>query len=148
MLASAHSDDSPPLNESLTNLMCSDLSQRANHPLEQLRCLHGSLFDIKCANESCTWTQRGNYDDPFCEQLAEASQDAPPGESLPLLDPYHRVKHIPEEELPKCPECKAGLQRPGVVWFGEGLDTDMLNSIDQWLVKGGVVSIPVKYWTL
>lgn len=85
--------------------------------------------------------QRGNYDDPFCEALAEASQDPPPGESLPLLDPYHRVRHIPEDELPKCPECKTGLQRPGVVWFGEALDKDMIGKVDLWIASGKVVSL-------
>lgn len=115
-----------------------NLSQRADHPPEQLRTLHGSLFDIKCSNESCTWIQRGNFDDPFCSVLAPASEDAPPGETLPLLDPYHRIKHISEEELPTCPQCQTGLQRPGVVWFGEQLDFDMISEIRTWLFTGGV----------
>lgn len=119
------------------NFMClsqnvDNLSQRADHPLDQLKTLHGSLFDIKCINEDCNWIQRGNTDDPFCPVLAEASQDVPPGEILPLLDPYHRIRHIEADELPKCPSCKTGLQRPGVVWFGEALDQTMLMDIKAW----------------
>ncbi|KAJ6787377.1 hypothetical protein PWT90_06305 [Aphanocladium album] len=115
-----------------------NLSQRAGYPLQQLHALHGSLFNIKCSNETCQWTQFGNYDDPFCESLIEASKDAPPGEKLPLLDPYHRIRHIPEEELPKCPQCHVGLQRPAVVWFGEQLDRAMVWKIDSWLKEDKV----------
>ncbi|TQV97401.1 Sir2 family protein [Cordyceps javanica] len=131
------------LGKANPNVLClsqnvDNLSQRAGYPLHQLHTLHGSLFNIKCSNEACGWTQFGNYDDPFCEALIEASRDAPPGQKLPLLDPYHRIKHVPEEELPKCPECNTGLQRPGVVWFGEQLDPTMLWSIDTWLQEDKV----------
>lgn len=115
-----------------------DLSERAQHPPEKLLKLHGSLFDIKC--NSCDWIQRGNYDDPFCPALAPASEDPAPGETLALLDPYHRIKHVSEEDLPKCPQCKKGLQRPGVVWFGEGLDSTILQDADAFLMKGRLVS--------
>ncbi|KAG6010903.1 hypothetical protein E4U21_002573 [Claviceps maximensis] len=110
-----------------------NLSQRADHPPAQLCTLHGSLFDIKCTTEDCDWVERGNLDDPFCPALAAASEDPPEGKPLPLLDPYHRIKHVSEEDLPKCPKCKTGLQRPGVVWFGEDLDSDMLDRINHWI---------------
>ena len=119
-----------------------DLSHRAEHPPEQLCTLHGSLFDIKCSNEDCEWIQRGNFDDPFCPSLAPASEDPPRGEPLPLLDPYHRIKHVPEEDLPKCPQCQSGLQRPGVVWFGEALDENMMEGINDWITKGKIVRFP------
>ncbi|KHN99090.1 NAD-dependent histone deacetylase, silent information regulator Sir2 [Metarhizium album ARSEF 1941] len=112
-----------------------NLSQRANHPTEQLCALHGSLFDVKCTTEGCGWVQRNNFDDPFCPSLKAGSEDPPPGESLPLLDPYHRIKHVPEEELPKCPKCQTGIQRPGVVWFGEELDENMMEHINGWITK-------------
>ncbi|KAK0385213.1 hypothetical protein NLU13_7690 [Sarocladium strictum] len=115
-----------------------NLSQRAGHPPEQLRTLHGSLFDIKCSNDDCRWVQRENYDDPFCPALAPASEDPPEGEQLPLLNPYHRIRHIPEDELPKCPSCQRGLQRPGVVWFGEALDEDMIIGVQNWMYKGPI----------
>ncbi len=35
-------------------------------------------------------------------------------------------RRVPLPELPRCPECKA-LLRPGVVWFGEALDHDILD---------------------
>lgn len=65
------------------------------------------------------------------------------GEPLPLLDPYHRIKHVAEEELPRCPQCHEGIQRPGVVWFGEELDMEMMSSISEWITKDKIVSGPV-----
>ncbi|KAK2613063.1 hypothetical protein QQS21_000993 [Conoideocrella luteorostrata] len=123
-----------------TNFLCltqnvDDLSQRAGHPADQLCTLHGSLFDIKCTTERCGWIQRGNFDDPFCPALAPASEDPPIGEPLPLLDPYHRIKHVSEEDLPRCPQCQTGLQRPGVVWFNESLDGTMINRINDWITE-------------
>lgn len=56
-----------------------------------------------------------------------------------MLDPYHRIKHVAVEELPKCPKCKTGLQRPGVVWFGEELDEGMIERINDWITKDKIV---------
>ena len=110
------------------------LSPRAGHPLEQLRLLHGSLFDIKCFNQQCDYIEHGNYADPFFPAIAAASHDVEPGKTLPLLDPLNEeVAKVAESEIPKCPKCKTGLLRPGVVWFNEMLDTQMLNEIDDWI---------------
>ncbi|KAK4453996.1 NAD-dependent protein deacylase [Podospora aff. communis PSN243] len=109
------------------------LHPRANHPEEQLRLLHGSLFDVKCSYEPCGWIQRENYDDPFCPALAAAAVDVNPGETLPLLDPSKELADIPREEIPPCPQCDKGFQRPGVVWFGEGLDEEMLTDVEKWI---------------
>lgn len=44
----------------------------------------------------------------------------------PSAPPRWRNETIPFPELPpKCPHC-GGLLRPGVVWFGEGIDPDVL----------------------
>lgn len=64
-----------------------------------------------------------------------------PGEVLPLLDPYHRIKHVAEDELPKCPSCGTGIQRPGVVWFGEDLDGPMMSGINDWINQAKVVCV-------
>ncbi|KAM5518002.1 sir2 family protein [Fusarium oxysporum f. sp. phaseoli] len=112
------------------------LSQQAGHPQDQLRTLHGSLFDIKCTN--CDWIQRGNYDDPFCPALAPASVDVEPGKPFPLLDASQPLDPISPDDIPKCPQCKTGFQRPGVVWFGENLDEVMMMGITNWLLEDKV----------
>ncbi|KAF0323424.1 sir2 family histone [Colletotrichum asianum] len=114
-----------------------DLSPRAGHNVEQLRRLHGSLFDIKCAK--CDYVERNNTADPLCPALAPASVDVKdPNETLPLLDPKKKLPKIEDADLPHCPSCKEGLLRPGVVWFGESLDAGMLDGVDAWIEKGKV----------
>jgi NAD+-dependent protein deacetylase sirtuin 5 len=116
------------------------LSQLAGHPQEQLRALHGSLFDIKCINHpECDYIEHGNIDDPLCLALAPASEDVTdPTKPLPLLDPNQPLAKIDPDDLPHCPKCKTGLLRPGVVWFGEFLDENMLQDIDRWTAAGPI----------
>ena len=51
---------------------------------------------------------------------------------LPELDYAH---------LPKCPTCKRGLLRPGVVWFGEMLPKDVLKDIDDWTSESSKIDL-------
>lgn len=45
--------------------------------------------------------------------------------------PPWRDEQVPMPELPpRCPSC-GGLARPGVVWFGEGIDPDVLRRSEQ-----------------
>ncbi|KAH8904354.1 putative SIR2 family histone deacetylase [Coniochaeta sp. PMI_546] len=104
------------------------LHRRAGHGEERLRLLHGSLFDLKC--DGCDWVEKENYDDPLCESLQAASEE---GGLEALLDPDTELGRIPRGELPGCPKCGTGLKRPGVVWFGESLDAEMLRGVDRWI---------------
>lgn len=113
----------------------SGLSSRAGHPTDRLRLLHGSILDLKCFDE-CGYVERNNLSDPLCPALEAASTvNTPPDQSgkLPLLDPEVPVPKIDVKDLPHCPKCKTGLLRPGVVWFGEPLDGEMLNETDDWI---------------
>ena len=48
-----------------------NLSPRAGHPAEQLKLLHGNLFDIKCWDENgCGYTRANDYTDPIVPALA------------------------------------------------------------------------------
>jgi NAD-dependent SIR2 family protein deacetylase len=57
---------------------------------------------------------------------------------MPLLDPAVPVPDIDVKDLPHCPSCKTHLLRPGVVWFGEPLDHEMLAGADEWINSGPV----------
>ncbi|KAK1759630.1 NAD-dependent protein deacylase [Echria macrotheca] len=125
-----------------SNFMClsqnvDNLHLRANHPRYQLRLLHGSLFDIKCTNTNCTHLERNNTADPFFPAIAAASQDQSPSEPgiIPLLDPSHPLPPITRDDIPRCPACREGLQRPGVVWFGEQLDAAMMADVNNWISR-------------
>ncbi|KAI0548011.1 DHS-like NAD/FAD-binding domain-containing protein [Xylaria curta] len=109
------------------------LARRAGHPKEQLRLLHGSLFDLKCNDPKCRYVQRDNFDDPLCPALAPASQDLTGGLlTMPVLDPAREGAVIPASELPHCPDCGT-LLRPGVIRFQEELDGEMLEEIRAWI---------------
>lgn len=135
-----------PPHEKGTNILQADtdnhtgLSSRAGHPTDRLRLLHGSILDLKCFDE-CGYVERDNLSDPLCPALEAASAvNTPPDKSgkLPLLDPKVPVPKIDVKDLPHCPKCKTGLLRPGVVWFGEALDGEMLNATDEWISSAPV----------
>ncbi|RPB00591.1 DHS-like NAD/FAD-binding domain-containing protein [Choiromyces venosus 120613-1] len=128
------------------------LSARANHPPETIDYLHGHLFDVKCSSQSCDYKVQ-DFSDPiipeFAVPLAKASlsQRAPgpeqdgqgeeevvDGEEL-VYDESAPLEPVPVERIPECPKCN-NLLRPGVVWFGEALDEDILLSIDWWIDTG------------
>ncbi|XP_042214544.1 NAD-dependent protein deacylase-like [Homarus americanus] len=74
--------------------------------------LHGSLFRTECTQ---CGEVKANTDSPICPALEgkgaiNAKEDA----------------RIPEDKLPRCGTCSE-LLRPNVVWFGEGLDHDVLD---------------------
>ena len=56
------------------------LSPRANHPADKLHLLHGSLFDVRCTEFYCKYTEKDNFTDPIVPALAiptEGPQPAP-----------------------------------------------------------------------
>ncbi|KAB7495943.1 NAD-dependent protein deacylase sirtuin-5, mitochondrial [Armadillidium nasatum] len=72
--------------------------------------LHGSLFKTRCLK---------------CNQVLQ-NTDTP--------DPNAKEARIPEDDLPRCKSC-SGLLRPHVVWFGEGLDPQVLDKADYELSR-------------
>jgi NAD-dependent deacetylase sirtuin 5 len=82
--------------------------------------LHGSLFRVRC-----TWCNRvtETRESPICEALR--------GRGAPGLGTAAAA--IPEAELPRCRAANSaaacgGLLRPHVVWFGESLDEEVLDT--------------------
>lgn len=97
---------------------------------------------MKCFNESCDFVEQDNRNDPLCPALRAASAvNTPADQGLPLLDPKLPVPEIDIKDLPHCPKCKDGLLRPGVIWFNERLDDDMLDGIDRWIWEGGPIDL-------
>ncbi|EPS33779.1 hypothetical protein PDE_08741 [Penicillium oxalicum 114-2] len=138
------------------------LSQRAQHPSEQLNLLHGSLFDIKCTSFYCHYTRKNDFSDPIVPALelprhpsfpaisavdedndrsepllGKSGGKTPPYKSMDISDESVPIPKLAPDDLPRCPECK-GLLRPGVVWFGEPLPTDTLTRIDDWIASASV----------
>ncbi|XP_002129772.3 NAD-dependent protein deacylase-like [Ciona intestinalis] len=74
--------------------------------------LHGTLFKTRCT--SCGEVKE-NRDSPICEALRDRG----------MPDPQAQSSQIPSNLLPRCQSC-SGLLRPHVVWFGENLDSNVL----------------------
>ena len=121
--------------------------------------LHGSLFDVKCSGFYCDYVQKNNYIDPICPALAIPKSGVEPipgqdgsaagkalaaamkgGTELDISNANIEIKKIPPEELPRCPKCH-NLLRPGVVWFGESLPNDVLDSIDEYFDNSGTIDL-------
>ena len=45
------------------------------------------------------------------------------------------------EDLPRCPRCKAGLTRPGVVWFGESLPKETIEAVDSFIKESDKIDL-------
>lgn len=83
--------------------------------------IHGSLFKVRCVK---CGVSKVNRDNPICAALAD--KGAP--------DPDTQDAFIPVDELPRCTEAGCGgLLRPDVVWFGENLDHEVLESTQHQL---------------
>eukprot|EP00064_Thunnus_orientalis_P004125 superscaffoldBa00000364_g4136 len=83
--------------------------------------IHGSLFKTRCM--SCGH-EAANYKSPICAALK--------GKGAP--DPDTHDAQIPVQDLPRCDQTGChGLLRPAVVWFGETLDSDVLNHAEKVL---------------
>ncbi|PKY03021.1 DHS-like NAD/FAD-binding domain-containing protein [Aspergillus campestris IBT 28561] len=140
------------------------LSQRAKHPSGQLHLLHGSLFTVKCTSFYCSYSRENDFSDPITPALAIPTGGAEPtpssddktgeaagrslsaamsgsgaeGQEVDISDERVPLAPLRREGLPHCPECKDGLLRPGVVWFGESLPLATLDFVDGWMRAGPV----------
>ncbi|KAF2138918.1 uncharacterized protein K452DRAFT_320585 [Aplosporella prunicola CBS 121167] len=106
------------------------LSERANHPATNLQHFHGSLFDVKCTNAACDYTETGNMTDPIVPALAQPEEGD-------LADPKTPMREVAPEDLPHCPECSS-LLRPGVVMFGEFIPQSSFERVDEWATNGQI----------
>ncbi|KAJ8607040.1 hypothetical protein MRB53_040549 [Persea americana] len=107
------------------------LSQRAQHRPQSLELLHGSLFDLQCDSFSCDYTEYGNFADPLVPAL-EIPRKAN-GTEYDLSDADVPMRDIETAALPRCPQCRASILRPGVVWFGETLPPATLRRVSEWM---------------
>lgn len=63
------------------------------------------------------------------------------GKELDISDEKVALPSLALSDLPKCPQCKTGLLRPGVVWFGESLPHDVLNTVNDYMSDGQKIDL-------
>jgi len=140
------------------------LSPRAQHPESQLHLLHGSLFDIRCTSFYCNYSAKNDFTDPIVPALAIPKMGPQPSpsvddktgerateslygamglnkqselsatEDVDISDESVPIPEIPLKDLPHCPQCRSGILRPGVVWFGESLPQTTLAAVEDWIM--------------
>lgn len=113
------------------------LSQRADHPRDQLKLLHGTLFEVKCTDDKCAYVAE-NFEDPIVPALGIPTDGRDPTthkarHEVDISDASVHLPDIARENLPTCPQCKTSLLRPNVVWFGEQLPQHVLDSVGEFL---------------
>ncbi|TKX21362.1 NAD-dependent protein deacylase-like protein [Elsinoe australis] len=124
------------------------LSQRAKHPPEKLQLLHGSLFDVRCTDFYCNY-QEQNFTDPISPAFAIPTDQDPTtkearerkAKELDISNEDVPLPSVAKEDLPKCPKCKTGLIRPGVVWFGEMLPSKVINTVDNFITSSTKIDL-------
>ena len=104
---------------------------------------------MKCSDFFCNYFEKNNYTDPIVPALEipkdESGNEIDPttneARELDISDEKVELPEIDYQHLPKCPTCKRGLLRPGVVWFGEMLPKDVLADIDQWMTESEQIDL-------
>ncbi|KAH3673327.1 hypothetical protein WICMUC_003787 [Wickerhamomyces mucosus] len=80
-------------------------------------------------------SKRRKLNEPINKDLEDAKAISSSNVSSNVSSPdFKPVQTIPERDLPHCPECKEGLLRPGVVWFGESLPLKVMDAADDFLM--------------
>lgn len=122
------------------------------------------MFDLRCTALYCDYKESNNFTDPIVPALAIPEDGPSPaplgtaisgagapdslqhamhdagskhqiGKELDISDDRIEISELTTEDLPKCPKCRRGLLRPGVVWFGEILSKKMLDEIDTFIAE-------------
>ncbi|SMY24276.1 unnamed protein product [Zymoseptoria tritici ST99CH_1A5] len=94
---------------------------------------------VKCNDSRCGYVEE-NYTDPIVPALdlpdgkdVTSDEYRTMGGKVDISDPQVQLAQIPREDLPTCPQCRRALLRPGVVWFGEALPDDVVDSVYAYL---------------
>lgn len=103
-----------------------DLHFRAGMPHEKMVQIHGDIFETRCTG--CNFVSPGSGGSAgllgSC-MLRGKSGDL--NSAAPILQP-----DLESAEVPTCPEC-GEFMRPGVVWFGERLDTRQIQRVENFI---------------
>jgi NAD-dependent deacetylase len=108
-----------------------DLHARAGLAKEKVVQIHGDIFVTRCSR--CDFS-RSEPEYGYSSLFMSESSDNATGRQL---DRFKRSSSDKMEhtDLPRCPECNA-LMRPAVVWFGEQLDSERIETVETYLSRG------------
>jgi NAD-dependent deacetylase sirtuin 5 len=85
--------------------------------------------------------------DPIVPALALPTDDVDPttnearaARDLDISDISVALPEIAHKDLPHCPKCE-GFLRPGVVWFGESLPSNILKAVDDYIEQSSRIDL-------
>jgi NAD-dependent deacetylase len=96
-----------------------DLHRRAGLAKEKMVQIHGDIFVTRCSR--CNFQFR-HFDNGHIDEVIDCFKQSSVGSSEDV-------------DLLKCPKCGA-FMRPGVVWFGEQLDSRKIDIVEKFLSRG------------
>ena len=76
---------------------------------------------------------QGDAEDPPDNCHKPAFPTPAESKDLDISDDRVELPELGKEDLPRCPQCKEGILRPGVVWFGEVLPEKTLREVDEFI---------------
>ena len=116
-----------------------DLHRRAGLANEEMVQIHGDIFVTRCSRCDFQFRRAGRGGSPEPPGLPAIKRQSGRLRSIaPTSVQDHEHEHEREGkdvDLPKCPACGA-LMRPGVVWFGEQLDSREVEIVENFLRRG------------
>ena len=116
------------------------------------------MFRIVCSDPCCTYSE-ANYDPDFIPALVASEKKVDENtdacrsnemtrtvargttQRVDLSDESVRLAKLEPEDLPTCPMCERSLLRPGVVWFGEALPDNVIDSVESFIEKSGRIDM-------
>jgi NAD-dependent deacetylase len=93
---------------------------------EKIVQIHGDIFETRCSRCEFAFSGRGGSSEPPGSGVVGVDN----GRSRSIA-PTSTDEH---EAIPQCPEC-GELMRPGVVWFGEQLDLQKIERVENYLAQ-------------
>ena len=60
---------------------------------------------------------------------------------LDISDDRVRLPELEINDLPQCPQCREGILRPGVVWFGEMLPEKTIREVNDFIKESSKIDL-------
>ncbi len=125
----AHADDFLLVTQNVDDLHLRAESEGQRLPREKIVQIHGDIFETRCSHCEFAFSGRGGSLQPPESGLVDVDNGR-----LRSIAPTSTGDSESEGDLPRCPEC-GELMRPGVVWFGEQLDLQKVERVDNHLAR-------------
>ena len=113
-----------------TSFYCSHTEQNFTDPIVPALAIPQEGYQPNPSSSDKTGAEAASS---LYNSMKQANDDRKASRDLDISDDRVEIPQIPAEDLPRCPKCRDGLLRPGVVWFGEALPEKTITAVDDWI---------------